>query len=99
MKLKFHVGVMNSLNVANSLLLSENNILSFSTDHHQNMWSEQWFEQKLIPNFPSDAVVVMDNADYLSRQTQVKYLNQMFAKMFITLLLNNMGVTNPPIAI
>lgn len=42
-------------------------------DYHDNMTAqifENWFENKLLPQLPSNTVIVLDNASYHSAQIE-----------------------------
>lgn len=95
-----HVGNENGF-LPNCLLLSAKNILSCSADYHQDMTSalfEKWFEEQLIPNLPPNAVIVMDNAPYHSRQTEI-IPKAKARKGVISTFLDQMGVSYPPTAL
>lgn len=64
-----HAGNENGF-VKNALLLSAKNIAKSSADYHEDMTAqlfEKWFLEQLLPNIPSNSVIVLDNASYHSR--------------------------------
>lgn len=65
-----HAGSKNGW-IPGALLLSAKNIKNSCADYHEDMTAdlfETWFKDQLIPNLPSNSVIVMDNASYHSRQ-------------------------------
>lgn len=60
--------------VNGALMLSAKNVANCSADYHQDMNAklfETWFKDQLLPNIPEGSVIVMDNASYHSRQTEL----------------------------
>jgi transposase len=67
------------------LIFSVKNIKHAALDYHDDMTGEifmDWLRKKLLPNFPENSVIVMDNASYHSVQAE-KISNSNSRKMEI----------------
>ena len=40
-------------------------------DYHDEMTSEEWFHDSLIPNIPSNSLIIIDNAPYHGRRLEL----------------------------
>ncbi|XP_050512812.1 uncharacterized protein LOC126888513 [Diabrotica virgifera virgifera] len=66
-----NIGSKNGWLGGESFLQLAKNIKDSKLDYHENMTSslfKEWFEKKVLPNFPPKSVIVMDNATYHSEQ-------------------------------